>query len=264
MKRVGLLLVVLGLLSSCDKNNNLTLFSIQNDLELGLEVKRQIEADPQYLILSSSDYPQAYSYLDSITNVILNTSAIAYRDEFAWEVSIIQDDEVLNAFATPGGYIYVYTGLIKYLKDADAFAGVLGHEIAHADLRHTSRNLQRSYGISFLLQLITGNNQSELQQIAAQIAGTAAGLSFSREFESESDAKSVDYLAQTAYACDGAKLFFQQLEAAGQGTDVPQFLSTHPSPENRIEMIEQKASELNCNVDLSGEQAYLDFQNALP
>src|SRR5690606_36932859 len=169
----------------------------------------------------------------------------------------------LNAFATPGGYIYVYTGLIKYLDNVDALAGVLGHEIAHADLRHTSRNLQKQYGVSMLLSILVGDNASQLEQIAAQLAGTVAGLQFSREYETESDLRSVEYLAETEYACDGAKIFFQKLEAAGQGGGLPQFLSTHPSPDNRIENIVEKAEEENCDTALTANSGYDDFKNSL-
>lgn len=256
----ALLLAVMA----CDKNNNFTLFSVNDDISLGREVSAQIDNDPQFNILSRGQNPQAYAYLDSVVNVILNTGEVAYRDDFVWEVKIIRDDNTLNAFATPGGFIYVYTGLIKFLDNADAFAGVMGHEIAHADLRHTSRNLQRQYGVSLLLQIISGQSESELVNIAGQIAGTAAGLSFSREFETESDEKSVEYLAATGFACDGAKLFFEKLEAQNQGNRPPEFLSTHPSPENRIANITEKAAEENCNTEASPLTSYQQFQNSLP
>lgn len=250
-------------LQGCDKNNNVSIFSIEDDKALGADVDSQISNDPDFPVLPRQQYPDAYSYLDSVMNAILSSDEVAYRDEFVWEVKIINDD-VLNAFAAPGGYLYVYTGLIKYLDNADAFAGVMAHEIAHADLRHTSRNLQRQYGVAFLLQLITGDDASQLEQIAAQIAGTAAGLSFSREFETESDEKSVEYLADTEFACDGAKLFFEKLEAQGQGSAVPEFLSTHPSPDNRIDNISQKAIDISCDTTLSGGTRYQKFQADLP
>ncbi len=251
--------------TSCDKNDNFVpLFSIEDDKALGAQVAQEINNDPQYKRLSRSQYATSYQYLDSIVNNILNSGEVAYRDEFVWDVTIIEDDNTLNAFATPGGYIYVYTGLIKYLDNVDALAGVLGHEIAHSDLRHTSRNLQKEYGVSLLLSILVGDNASQLEQIAAQIAGTAAGLQFSRAFETESDIRSVEYLSKTPYACDGAKLFFQKLEAQGQGGGTPQFLSTHPSPENRIEDITAKAVEEGCDTTLAVNSGYAAFQQSLP
>ncbi len=146
-----------------------------------------------------------------------------------------------NAFATPGGHIYVFSGLVKFLEDENQLAGVLGHEIAHADRRHTSRMLQQQYGISLLLSLLVGDNPGQLVQIAAGLGQ----LKFSRDFEVEADQYSVIYLNKTTYACDGAAGFFIKAEAQGQGNP-PTFLSTHPNPGSRVENIQNKATELGC------------------
>lgn len=261
------LLAVLTVMGCKDENGNtVLLFSVEDDLALGQEVSAQIAADPEtYPVLDRNDNTNkaAYDYLDNMVNTILNSGEVTYRSEFAWDVSIIHDDSVLNAFATPGGYIYVYTGLIKYLDNADALAGVLGHEIAHADLRHTSRNLQKEYGIQVLLSILLGEDAGTATQIATQIATGAAFLKFSRDYETEADEESVEYLAPTIYACDGAKIFFQKLEESGQGSGQPEFLSTHPSPDNRIANIEAKADTEQCSTELS-DQNYQAFKDSLP
>ncbi len=249
-------------LSSCDKNNNVVLFSVEDDKALGAQVAAEV--DSTFPILPEAQYPEAYDYVRDIVDEILAGGEVAYDEDFVWQTKIIADDSTLNAFATPGGYMYVYTGLIKYLGDADALAGVMGHEMAHADLRHTSRNLQKQYGISVLLSMLLGDNPGQLEQIAAQIAGTAAGLKFSREFEQEADAKSVEYLATTQYACDGAKIFFEKIEASGQGGGTPEFLSTHPSPDSRIEDIEAKADEENCDTTPTTNTGYSAMVATLP
>ncbi|GAA5022379.1 peptidase M48 [Marivirga lumbricoides] len=260
---IALLFIVF--LGCKDKNDNFVFLSIEQDVELGAQVSAEIENDPtQYPILDEEEYAAAYAYLGDLVDEILESGEVEYKDEFAWEFKIIADDSVLNAFATPGGYIYVYTGLIKYLDQEDDLMGVLGHEIAHADLRHTSRNLQRQYGIQVLLGLLVGENASQLESIAGQIAGTAAGLSFSREFETEADAKSVDYLAKTKYACNAAASFFQKLIDQGQAGGTPQFLSTHPSPANRVEDINAKATEVGCETDALNPTTYEDFKQLLP
>ena len=270
MKRYRLVIIpfFLFLFVSCDKNNNLSLLTLQDDLTLGFQVSEQIADDPaSYPILDDTDHQEAYNYLNAITNQILNSGEVAYRTEFVWQMHIIKDDNVLNAFATPGGYIYVYTGLIKYLDTVDDLAGVLGHEIAHADLRHSSRSLQRQYGVTILLSILLGEDPSMLAQITAQLAGGLAGLSFSREFESESDARSVEYLAATEYACNGAASFFEKLEEQGLSGGTPEFLSTHPSPTNRITDINSKASSDGCNTALSSDDTrgmtYEEFQALL-
>jgi predicted Zn-dependent protease len=262
------IVLITGLLvfNSCkDKNDNFVFPSIEEDVELGAQVAEEIENDPdQFPILDETEYSDAYAYLNTLLDYILTSGEVQYREEFVWDIHIIENDSVLNAFATPGGYLYVYTGLIKYLDQEDDLMGVLGHEVAHSDLRHTSRNIQKQYGINLLLQLITGENPSRLTQIAGQIAGTAAGLSFSRDFEEEADERSVEYLANTPYACNGAYSFFQKLINEGTTGGTPEFLSTHPDPEGRVEDINTKADEIGCNTNPLDPASYEDFKNMLP
>ena len=187
-----------------------------------------------------------------------------YKDEFVWDVKIIQNDTILNAFATPGGYIYVYTGLIKYLDKEDDLAGVMGHEIAHADMRHSVRQLQKVYGVQILLSIALGQNPSQLKEIAAGLAGNLATLKFSRQHESEADDYSVEYLSGTNYQCNGAYSFFQKLLDTSQSGDVPEFLSTHPAPQNRVDDINAKAQEMGCKTTPWNPSSYADFKRSLP
>ena len=261
--KMAMLLALMVGFSSCDKNDNFTpLFSVEDDKALGAQVSQEIANDPQFDLIQENENPEAYQYLNAMVTEILNSGKVAYRDEFVWKVTLVNDDDVLNAFATPGGYIYVYTGLIKYLESADALAGVLGHEIAHADLRHTSRNLQKQYTVDVLLSVLLGNNAGQLTQIASDIAKGAAYLKFSREYEQESDDKSVEYLANTLYACNGAAFFFESLLAEDQ-TSPPEFLSTHPSPENRVADINTKASTEGCDTSLAENAGYDAFKGML-
>lgn len=250
---------------SCDKNNDLVIFSIQNDKQLGLQIAEEIAATDSVKVLSRSEYPEVYAYLDGMKNEILNSGKVTYKDEFVWELHVINQD-VLNAFAAPGGYIYIYTGLIKFLDNADDLAGVLGHEIAHADQRHSIKQLQQNYTVSALISIALGNDPSQLEQVAAQIAGTLGALKFSRDDESEADDYSVEYLAETPYACNGAAFFFQKLIKQQQTGNVPQFLSTHPDPGNRVADINELANDIGCDTSLISESGftYEDLQNSLP
>lgn len=268
--RIILLIACLsGLMSivSCDKNGDFVIFSIRNDQSLGQQMKLQISEDSQtYPVLDRAQHPEPYAYLDDMMNKILASDNITYKDEFDWELSIIKDDKVLNAFATPGGKMYVYTGLIYFLDKEDDLAGVIGHEIAHADQRHGSKALQRQYGISLLLNILTGGSKGTLKEMVANIAGKGAILKFGRDAEAEADDFSVEYLSDAGYACNGAATFFQKLIDKGQSGQVPEFLSTHPSPENRVADINSKATEINCNtsVDDDSKSRYQKFRNSLP
>ncbi len=252
-------LVLLGasaLSVSCLGDFNL--FTVDEDVQLGQELKAEIEANPQdYPVLDRSRYPEAYDHLDRITREILNSGDIVYRDDFAWEFFIIEDDDTLNAFAAPGGYIWVYSGIIKYLDREDDLAGVLAHEIAHSDNRHSTQQLTKAYGLGTLLEVILGENQGILTDIAASLVS----LEFSREDETEADEFSVYYLCESIYAADGAASFFEKIGSSG----VPEILSTHPDPENRVQDIRALAVELGCDTTPSdNDLEWADFQASLP
>lgn len=262
------MLITLGF-SSC-KDNEGVIFSIEDDKKLGTQVAHQVDstykANGQLLERTSSnaEVQKAYTHLDRIVNRVLNSGQVKYRNEFPWTIKIINDPNTLNAFATPGGYIYVYSGLIKFLGDEDHFAGVLAHEIAHADKRHSVQQLQRQYGIAILLSVALGNNPNTLQQIAAQLAGTLTGLKFSRDAETEADNTSVRYLGGTNYyACDGAAGFFIKMNQQAEQGNPPEFLSTHPDPENRVQNIQQQAQQQACKTTTAPDNDFAELKRSL-
>lgn len=261
--RLFLLLCCFSLITfSCDKSGNLNIFSIQDDIKLGMQLREEVLSHPQeYPVLNRTQYANAYSYLEGIVSDILKSGQLTYADEFPWEVYIIRSDTTLNAFAAPGGYIFVYTGLIKFLDNKDDLAGVLGHEMAHADRRHSTEQLTKAYGISFLLEALLGTNQNTIANILASLVS----LKFSRDDESEADKYSVIYLCNTPYAANAAASFFTKLINEGNAAAPPTFLSTHPNPENRIEAINEEAQQEGCDTKFdSSQSAWESFQNSLP
>jgi len=242
--------------SGCNKDDNnsggggINIFTVQDDKELGLQVKGEIAADPvEFPILNPATNAAAYDYLYGIRNEILNSGAVTHKDDFVWELYIVKRDDIQNAFCTPGGYIYIYTGLIKYLDSKSALAGVIGHEIAHADKRHSTEQLTKIYGIQTLLDIVLGEDQGLISQVATQLVG----LKFSRSNEEEADESSVNYLCPTKYEADGAALFFQKILDDGVVAP-PEFLSTHPSPDNRVQNIESYAKEKACTSFITQDE----------
>ncbi len=246
---------------SCKKSTEVAsglLFSLDDDKKLGQQTADQILADSiNYPLLSETAYPNAYAHLKQIRDTILNGGMVAHKNDFVWQVKIIKNDSVLNAFCTPGGYIYVYTGIIKYLDNEDQLAGVLGHEIAHADRRHSIQQMTEVYGLQALLAVVAGNNPGQLTQIVANLTV----LKFSRDHETEADTYSVIYLYPTAYDARGAKYFFEKIK--GQSS-TPAFLSTHPDPGDRVTNIETKWTSMGSKVGQTFETRYQDFKNSLP
>ncbi len=228
--------------SACERPVNV--FTVSQDKELGAQLDAQIESDPaQFPILDETQYPQAYAYMRNMRDEILKSPEVKFREDFVWQLKIIQDDNTLNAFAAPGGYIYIYTGLMKYLDKVDHLAGVLAHEIAHADQRHSTSQMTKQYGLEILVAIASRNAS------AAQLGQVAAGLTqlgFSRADETDADEHSVEYLQTSIYACNGAAGFFEKLINQGQTGSTPAFLSTHPNPDNRVAKINERADELGC------------------
>ena len=247
-------MLIVMLLPGCDFTKktvgSINLFPVEDDVKLGKQVAAEIASKPnEYPILPERGNEEAYRYIRSITQKILNSGQVQYKDKFAWEVKIIKDDKTLNAFATPGGYIYVYTGLIKYLDSEDQLAGVMGHEIAHADRRHSTKQMTQILGVQLLLSAALGDREA-VQQVASGIIG----LKFSRNHESDADEHSVKYLCRTSYNAAGAAGFFRKI--GGSGGAPPEFLSTHPNPANRVEDIEAKKQSLGCRGNQTNKSQY--------
>jgi predicted Zn-dependent protease len=236
----------------------INLFSIEDEIKLGQQVAQQVESDPKNKILDEKKYAEAYRHLRRITDAILNSGQVRYRKEFPWQVKIIHNDSILNAFCAPGGYIYVYTGIIKFLDTEDQLAGVMAHEIAHADRRHSTNNLTKMYGIAALTDIVLGKNQNRLTQIAQGLVG----LQFSRNHERDADNQSVIYLCNTEYEANGAAGFFEKMLQM-RAAEPPAFLSTHPASASRVRDINAAARARNCPAKTS-QKNYQAFKNSLP
>jgi beta-barrel assembly-enhancing protease len=237
--------------------DGMNLFTLEDDRQLGAELQMEIQSNPsEYPVLDEAQYPEAYEHIYRIRDSVLDSGQVRHRDDFEWETYIIDDDETLNAFCAPGGYMYVYSGLIKHLEQEDELVGVMGHEIAHADLRHSTEQLSMAYGMEAIMEIVLGEEPG----LAADILSALVGMSFSRSDESQADEHSVIYLCDTEYAADGAAGFFEKLE----GFELPEFLSTHPSSENRVEEIHALALEYGCSVEQKADQNYQALIDNLP
>ncbi len=239
------------------------LTSKSDDIIMGLASVKQIESNPGvYPLLDSAAYPKAYGHIYRITNNILKSGNVSSKNDFVWRVRIIKNDSTLNAFCTPGGFIYVYTGIIKYLENETQLAGVMGHEIAHADRRHGAKQMIQQYGISALLSILSDTSGSN--SLLTTLAANLLFLKYSRNDETEADNYSVRYLYGTDYDPRGAKYFFEKLVASGQTGGTPAFLSTHPDPGDRVSNINTLWDCLGAKSGQTFNSQYLDFKNSLP
>jgi len=264
MKKFSIVLATSLLLISCGNTGKaprggLNLFSISQDKELGAQVDGEIMANSaQYPILDPAQNKEIYNYINDIRNTILSSGNVKYKTEFDWQIRIIHDDNTLNAFCTPGGYIYIYTGILKFLDTEDQFAGVLAHEIAHADLRHSTRQMTQMYGVEMLLGVLAGD-----RELVRQVSAGLIGLKFSRNHETEADYNSVHYLCPTSYNASGGGGFFEKINGLG-GSQTPEFLSTHPNPDNRIEAFNNNKITMGCQGAETNANRYKQMIAKLP
>jgi predicted Zn-dependent protease len=157
-----------------------------------------------------------------------------------WEVNTLETKE-LNAYAMPGGKIMVYSGLANQLQLSDAeLAAVIGHEIAHALREHSRERISRAYAQQLALAgvaVVTGAGEGAMN-IANTVASVTFQLPHSREQESEADVIGVELMARAGYDPHAAVSVWKKMMAANDGGP-PEFLSTHPSPQSRIEELQQ-------------------------
>ncbi|MHB8874478.1 MAG: M48 family metallopeptidase [Myxococcaceae bacterium] len=214
------------------------LISDEQEAQLGEQVHEELKRQNVKL----SNDPVVTGYVEKVANRLL---PIADKDrKQPWHVHVVDDVKTVNAFATPGGHIYVYTGLLAASRSEAEVAGVLGHELGHVVGRHTARQLVQLYGLETVAGIALGQNPSQLAQIAAGIAGQGALLAHSRANEDEADEYGARYASAAGYDPRGL-VGFLEVVMAGQGK-TPRaltWLSTHPATPDRIRHVEEYIAE---------------------
>lgn len=230
----------------------INLFSEQDEVKLGTQFDQEIKANPEEYPIYN-DNPAVKEYIrERIFNHILESPEVKKETVYNYQLEIIDNDSTLNAFAVPGGYVYLYTGLIKYLGSEAALAGVIAHEIAHVERRHATQRITNAYGLQILASLALGNNPSQVSVMVANLFSGLTLLANSRSAEDESDKYAVIYLSGTRYYPGSVKFFFERMRDDGKvssgGEGVATFLSTHPDPIDRISTTEQRLKERGIEI----------------
>jgi len=200
-RRVSLLAAVAVLLASAPAYGGI---SFQQEREIGRRFDMMVRRK-----LPLVDDPEFVAYVEGIGQKI-----VSQLDGFAYDYkfSVVRDHSI-NAFAVPGGYVYVNLGLLENAANDDEIAAVLGHEIAHVHAHHMARQQEKSQIVSYasLLAMLAAIAQPALAPLA-QAAGQAMHLSYQREFEQEADYLGVRYLRKTRYDPRAMLDFFKTLE----------------------------------------------------
>lgn len=235
---IGLLLWI----PSCAVNpvsgkRELMLLSEKEEIQLGRETDVQIIN--QYGIYED---PKMTAYLN---NICQRLARVSHRPHLTYHFKIL-NASVVNAFAVPGGYVYFTRGILATINSEAELASLIGHEIGHITARHSAKQ----YSKAQMAQLGLGVgaifiDSSILTGLAQNLAGLLF-LRFSRDNEREADDLGVEYASQVSYDATQMASFFEMLEKMNPGSDrsgLPGWFSTHPSPENRVQKVREKAKE---------------------
>lgn len=205
--------------------------------------------------------PNVQQYVVCIANKII-PQVKENPDPKQWEVLVFEDEQA-NAFALPGNKIGVYTGLLKYAKNQDQLAAVMGHEVGHVIAKHGNERVSSQMATEAGLGIaaaVLGSTQNE--NSAMILAGLGLGvqygiiLPFSRKHESEADLIGLDLMARSGFNPEESVTLWQNMAAAGLSP--PEFLSTHPSGETRIKQLRERIPQ----ADIAYQKAVSQGQRA--
>jgi predicted Zn-dependent protease len=250
---VALAVVIISVVSYCsstaynavtgeDQHISLT---VDQEIALGLQAVPQIAAE-----FGGLDPDQAAQALvDQVGERLVTTSA-AQETPYPFEFSLLADNEVVNAFALPGGPVFITASLLNLLESEGQLAGVLAHEIGHVVARHSAEQIasaQLTEGLSgaAVIAVSDPDNPQSSQQTAAIAAavGQVVNMKYGRDDELESDRLGVRFMVEAGYDPRSMIRVMEILAETGDSARPPEFFSTHPNPERRLEQIQAAIQE---------------------
>jgi Zn-dependent protease with chaperone function len=240
MAMAGLLLTPLVWASRTELKPGWNMFSAQQDVEVGQQTSR--EAESQLPMLNNS---RVDNYLNNLGRRL---SKHATGEKFPYQFKGVNDRNI-NAFALPGGFLYINRGVIEAADNEAQLAGVMAHEIAHVALRHGTNQASKAYIAQVPLAILGGalgsnSTGAVLAQLGAGFAANSLLLKYSRDAESQADLLGTQILYDAGYDPRAMAQFFEKIQAENQGRYPPTFFSSHPNPENRGGRVDQEIDSL--------------------
>lgn len=219
----------------------LNVFTLREEISLGRNYAQRINGG-----LRIVEDPLIAEYVNRLGQNIGRNSDV----KVPLDIRVVRDRQI-NAFALPGGFFYVNTGLIRFARDEAELAGVMGHEIAHIAGRHATRQISRGVLVNAtaeaLLRTYGGNNLGTLIALnAANVALPLTFLKFSRTFEKKADFLGMQYLYKAGYDPLAMVSFFERLSAEERSgrRSIPAFFRSHPLSSKRVKLVQKAIDEL--------------------
>ncbi|MDH4222583.1 MAG: M48 family metallopeptidase [candidate division Zixibacteria bacterium] len=213
---------------------SLILISSNEEVSIGEQMAAQVEKEEKVL---GDTLVQQY-----VNNIGHKIAGISDRKELPYNFKVLESDQI-NAFACPGGYIYVYSGLLKIVEDEAELAGVLSHEISHVVARHGIKRLQQVLGLQVLLSIALGSSSETNKQVIS----TGIGLvlqGYSRDNEYEADQYGTYYLMEAGYNPAGMRNLLNKFDqlSSKEPSFFEKLVATHPPMKERVAKVETQIS----------------------
>ena len=220
-------------------------FSAEQEVQLG----QQAAADAERQLPMLNDR----SVTSYVNTIVRRLAQVAPHRDYPYQARVVNSSDI-NAFALPGGFIYVHRGLIEAARTEGELAGVVAHEMAHVALRHGTAQVSKAYaaqlGVGALGQILGGRRQNnQVWNVVGNLGLSTLFLKFSRNAEDEADSLGARMMAEAGYNPVEMANFFDLLQAQQRRnpSSVEQFFSSHPAPANRSQHIRSEAAEMGSN-----------------
>lgn len=217
-------------------------FGVEADVEAGADAAREAERE-----LKLIRDEEVSDYVERVGARLAAALPPEYRHkQFVYSFKVV-DDKEQNAFALPGGHVYVNRGLLELTRSEGELAGVMAHEVSHVALRHGTAQATRAMfaeiGLAVLGELLGDGKKSQVAQVGAYISGSLLLLKFSRDYETQADVLGAQIMARAGYDPGDLSRLFRRLEEAG-GTSLPRWMSSHPKLRDRADRVGREAAML--------------------
>ncbi|MDP2315751.1 MAG: M48 family metallopeptidase [Pseudomonadota bacterium] len=227
------------------------------------EIGRQIHKELDH---QGVEYVRDPFVVDYVEDIVARLATEVRREGATDEVHVhvIDDLKIVNAFATPGGHLYVFSGLLLAAGDEAEVAGVLGHELGHIVAKHPARRLALAMGYQALASLALGRDPEEIKQVAASLLGGGVLAAHGRGEENEADQLGIAYLHRAGYDPAGLVRFFKRVrEMQGDPPAVLIWLSSHPATGARIDRVREIIRGRGWEGGEEGKDVHQRVQRAL-
>ncbi len=214
----------------------------QESLFLSTETEVSMGQDLNKSLVQEYTFSTNTKKVSRLKDIGCRLSAVSDRQDYGYHFYLVEKED-LNAFTTPGGFVYVYTGLFDKLKTDDAIAAVVAHELGHCAARHIAKKFQASLTYNIIGAIVFSQVDAQARALAAQSADVAMNLvftAFSRKDEYQADSLGIKYLFLAGYNLDGMIEAFELLQKEAKGDQMPLWLRTHPYIEDRIKRVKDE------------------------